>query len=171
VARVCDSSAVAVALNYTFVETPIGSILVAGDDDAIHEIHFAGRKPQDDWTRNDGALKYATAQLEAYFDGKRQTFDFPLAPRGTTFQLDVWGALQRIPFGETTTYASLAETIGRPRAVRAVGAANGANPIPIVIPCHRVIGSSGSLTGFGGGLDTKRWLLDHEARIAGRRLF
>lgn len=158
-------------MNYSFVETPIGSILVAGDRDAVHEIHFDGAIPDAEWTRDDDALRYATVQLRSYFAGKRKDFDFDLAPRGTEFQLAVWNALRRIPYGETTTYAALAERIGRPSAVRAVGAANGANPIPIVIPCHRVIGSSGSLTGFGGGLETKRWLLDHEARVAGLRLF
>lgn len=156
---------------YTFVDTPIGSILVAGDADAVHQIHFAGATPEDDWTRDDEALKYATVQLRSYFAGKRRDFALPLAPQGTEFQQAVWTALQQIPFGGTTTYAELARVIGRPNAVRAVGAANGANPIPIVIPCHRVIGSSGSLTGFGGGLPTKRWLLEHEARIAGQRLF
>ena len=158
-------------MNFTFVETPIGEILVAGDADAVHEIHFAPAMPNDAWTPDDAALKYATVQLRSYFAGKRREFDFPLAPRGTEFQLAVWTELRKIPYGETTTYGEIARTIRRPDAVRAVGAANGANPIPIVIPCHRVIGSTGSLTGFGGGLPVKRWLLDHEARIAGERLF
>jgi methylated-DNA-[protein]-cysteine S-methyltransferase len=156
---------------FTFVDTPIGAILVAGDAGAVHEIRFAGAEPEDGWEHDDDALKYATVQLRSYFAGKRRDFDLPLAPRGTEFQLAVWNALRQIPYGGTTTYAELARTIGRPSAVRAVGAANGANPIPIVIPCHRVIGSSGSLTGFGGGLPTKRWLLEHEARVAGQRLF
>jgi len=171
VARVRGDPALEKFLNYTMVETPIGEILVAGDDDAVHVIHFAPATPHDDWTRNDASLKYASVQLRSYFAGKRREFDFPLSPRGTEFQLAVWNALREIPYGETTTYGTLAKTIGRPDAVRAVGAANGANPIPIVIPCHRVIGSTGSLTGFGGGLPVKRWLLDHEARIAGIRLF
>ena len=157
-------------MNYTFVETPIGEILVAGDADAIYEIHFRV-EPHDDWTLNDSALKYATVQLRSYFAGKRRDFDFPLAMHGTDFQLSVWNALRNIPYGETTTYGTLAGIIGRPDAVRAVGAANGANPIPIVVPCHRVIGSNGALTGFGGGLPVKRWLLDHEARVSGRKLF
>jgi methylated-DNA-[protein]-cysteine S-methyltransferase len=159
-------------LRYGHVETPIGELLVAvDDDDAIAEIHFAGAIPKDDWTRDDAALKHASVQLRSYFAGKRRAFDLPLAPRGTEFQRAVWDALRRIPYGETTTYTDIAQRIGRPAAVRAVGAANGANPIPIVIPCHRVIGASGGLTGFGGGLPTKRWLLDHEARVAGHRLF
>ena len=117
------------------------------------------------------AFVQAAKQLRAYFAGERQTFDLPLAPHGTEFQQSVWSELQRIPYGETTTYSKIAERIGRPAAVRAVGAANGANPIPIVIPCHRVIGASGSLTGFGGGLDVKRRLLAMEARLAGQTLF
>ena len=157
-------------MNYTIVETPIGPILVAGDTDAVHEIHFRA-EPHDDWTLNDRALKYATVQLRSYFAGKRRDFDFPLEMHGTDFQRAVWNALRNIPYGETTTYGTLAQIIGRPDAVRAVGAANGANPIPIVVPCHRVIGSNGALTGFGGGLPVKRWLLDHEARIAGHKLF
>lgn len=158
-------------MHYTFVPSPIGELLVAGENGALREIRFAPASADDGWTRDDAALADAAAQLSAYFAGERQAFDLPLEPRGTEFQRAVWSALQRIPFAETTTYAALAQVIGRPAAVRAVGAANGANPIPIVIPCHRVIGSSGSLTGFGGGLPVKRWLLDHEARLAGGRLF
>jgi methylated-DNA-[protein]-cysteine S-methyltransferase len=156
---------------YTYVDTPIGAILIAGDEASIVEIHFAGAKPQPDWTRHPAALREAANQLRAYFAGERQTFDLPLAPRGTEFQQSVWSALQKIPYGETTTYSTIAARIGRPAAVRAVGAANGANPIPIVIPCHRVIGASGSLTGFGGGLDVKRQLLAMEAKVAGQTLF
>jgi methylated-DNA-[protein]-cysteine S-methyltransferase len=103
--------------------------------------------------------------LDQYFAGKLRQFDIPLAPRGTAFQLAVWEALTHIPFGETIAYRDLAIRIGNPTAVRAVGAANGANPIPIVVPCHRVIGADGSLTGFGGGLDTKRRLLRHEGAV------
>jgi methylated-DNA-[protein]-cysteine S-methyltransferase len=158
-------------LRYTYVDTPIGAILVARDENTIIEIHFAGAEPKSDWTRDDDALREAAAQLRAYFAGERTTFDLPLAPRGTEFQQSVWDALQRIPYGETTTYSTIAERIGRPAAIRAVGAANGANPIPIVIPCHRVIGASGSLTGFGGGIDVKRQLLALEARVAGQTLF
>lgn len=106
-------------------------------------------------------------QLVEYFAGTRKTFDLELAPRGTPFQLDVWKALCEVPYGETITYAELARRIGRPAAVRAVGAANGANPIPIIVPCHRVIGSNGTLTGYGGGIATKQFLL----ALEGRRLF
>ena len=156
---------------FTYVDTSIGALLVAGDDNAVIEIHFAGATPEPEWIRDDAALDDATSQLRAYFAGDRCAFELLLAPRGTEFQQSVWRALRQIPYGETTTYAKIAEQIGRPSAVRAVGAANGANPIPIVIPCHRVIGSSGSMTGFGGGIDVKRQLLALEARKAGRTLF
>ena len=158
-------------LRYTFTDTPIGAILIAGEGDAIVETYFAGAKPKPDWIRDDDALREAANQLRAYFAGESRNFDLPLAPRGTEFQQSVWNALQQIPYGETTTYSTIAERIGRPAAVRAVGAANGANPIPIVIPCHRVIGANGSMTGFGGGIDVKRQLLALEARVAGQTLF
>jgi methylated-DNA-[protein]-cysteine S-methyltransferase len=158
-------------LSYTYVDTPIGAILIAGDGNAIVETYFAGAKPKPDWIRDDEAFPEAAAQLRDYFAGNLQAFDLPLAPRGTEFQQSVWSALLEIPYGQTTTYSTIANKIGRPAAVRAVGAANGANPIPIIIPCHRVIGANGSLTGFGGGLDVKRQLLALEARVAGQTLF
>jgi methylated-DNA-[protein]-cysteine S-methyltransferase len=105
------------------------------------------------------------AQLQEYFAGARTTFDLPLEPRGTDFQLSVWELLRKIPFGVTTSYGELARRLGDPKASRAVGAANGANPIPIIVPCHRVVGSKGELTGFGGGLERKRWLLEHEGAL------
>jgi methylated-DNA-[protein]-cysteine S-methyltransferase len=156
---------------YRFVDTPIGALLIAGDGDSIVETFFAGAKPKADWIRDDDALRDAADQLLAYFAGARDKFDLPLAPRGTDFQQAVWRALLAIPYGQTTTYSTIAQKIGKPAAVRAVGAANGANPIPIIIPCHRVIGANGSLTGFGGGIDVKRQLLALEARVAGRTLF
>jgi methylated-DNA-[protein]-cysteine S-methyltransferase len=156
-------------LRYTYVDTPIGAILIAGDSESIVAIHFAGAKPKPDWIRDDDAFPEACGQLRAYFAGEMQTFSLPLAPQGTEFQMSVWRALQQIPYGETTTYSTIANRIGRPAAIRAVGAANGANPIPIVIPCHRVIGSNGSMTGFGGGIDVKRKLLALEARVGGGR--
>lgn len=158
-------------MHYTFVETPVGPLLIAGDRDVVHEIHFAGATPRHGWTRDDDALAGAAAQLRAYFAGQLRDFELPLAPCGTVFQQSVWSHLRTIPYAETTTYSTIAHAIGRPNAVRAVGAANGANPLPVVVPCHRVIGSSGALTGFGGGIEVKRWLLEHEARVAGRRLF
>ncbi len=114
-------------LRYTYIDTPIGSILIAGDSSSIIETYFAGAKPKPDWIRDDEAFPEAATQLRAYFAGKLQAFDLPLAPGGTEFQQAVWSALQRIPYGETTTYSTIAERIGRPAAVRAVGAANGAN--------------------------------------------
>ena len=110
----------------------------------------------------------AARQLDEYFAGTRRTFDLPLDLRGTEFQQQVWLSLPKIPYGETSTYAKQAATIGRPRAVRAVGSANGRNPLSIVLPCHRIVAANGSLAGFAGGLDTKRWLLDHEAEVAAR---
>ena len=110
-------------------------------------------------------LNRVAAQLEEYFAGTRTTFDLPLEPSGTDFQLSVWELLRKIPYGVTTSYGELARRLGDPKATRAVGAANGANPIPIIVPCHRVVGSKGELTGFGGGLDRKRWLLEHEGAL------
>lgn len=146
---------------FGYVPAPFGAVLVAKEDGAVIEIRF---RPGDvDGVRDDGAIADVAAQLGEYFRGERRAFDLELAPRGTEFQRDVWSALQRIPYGETRSYSDIAREIGRPAAVRAVGAANGANPIPIVIPCHRVVGSNGSLTGFGGGIETKRWLLALES--------
>ena len=143
-------------------QTPIGGLGITGSDDGIETISFHAEPGP-----TDGAARVLIEQLDEYFRGKREEFDVPLAPRGTPFQLEVWRELQRIPYGETRTYAQIAEIIHRPKAVRAVGAANGANPIPIIIPCHRVVGSNGSLTGFGGGLDVKRRLLALESRQVG----
>jgi methylated-DNA-[protein]-cysteine S-methyltransferase len=156
---------------FTFIDSPIGPLLAVRDGEAIVQISFAPSQARDEWTRNDDRFDDVRRALNGYFAGAVTTFDLPLQPRGTDFQTSVWRALLAIPFGTTTTYGALARTIGKPDAVRAVGAANGANPLPIVVPCHRVIGSNGSLTGFGGGLPAKRWLLDHEARVAGSRLF
>lgn len=125
-------------------------------------------EPRPEWRRDDALFKEAFTQLAAYFAGGLTTFDLPLHFAGTAFQKTVWRALIDIPFGETVSYGALATTIGRPTASRAVGAANGANPLPIIAPCHRVIGADRSLTGFGGGLETKSFLLDHERRVAGK---
>jgi methylated-DNA-[protein]-cysteine S-methyltransferase len=119
--------------------------------------------------RRDPVLTAARRQLDAYFAGKLTEFDLPLAPAGTVFQTGVWDELQRIPYGTTISYAELAGRVGRPGHFRAVGSANGRNPISIIVPCHRVLGSNGSLTGYGGGIDRKRWLLDHEAAVAATR--
>lgn len=161
---------------FSYAETPIGDLLVASNEEgALAEIRFAHNgRPADapkSWNRNDRVLTSVVAQLRAYFAGELRDFDVSLAFSGTEFQERVWGRLRGIPYGQTTTYGAIARAIGHPDAVRAVGAANGANPIPIVVPCHRVIGSNGALTGFGGGINVKRWLLDHEARVAGQRMF
>ena len=152
---------------YCYLETPIGDLLLAGDDEALSLIGFPEgkmrRDPDPDWIFNEKPFAAARQQLREYFDGKRTAFDLPLRLSGTDFQVQVLEELQRIPYGETTSYGAVAKRIGRPKAVRAVGAANGRNPLPIVIPCHRVIGSGGDLTGFGGGLDTKEALLRLEA--------
>lgn len=154
-------------MRYRYVNSPLGDILVAGDDSGLRVIGFPEGKgriePAPDWERDDTAFEEARRQLGEYFAGKRRTFDLEIAPSGTPFQLSVLEALQRIPYGETRSYADIAETVGKPTAVRAVGAANGRNPLPIVIPCHRVVGSNGNLTGFGGGLEAKRYLLELEA--------
>jgi methylated-DNA-[protein]-cysteine S-methyltransferase len=113
-------------------------------------------------------LTQTAEQLGEYFEGARRAFDLPLELRGTEFQQEVWQSLADIPYGETSTYGKQAAAIGRPRAIRAVGSANGRNPLSIVLPCHRIVGADGKLTGFAGGLDTKRWLLDHESGVAGR---
>lgn len=146
---------------FTILDSPIGKLLLARDDHGLAAIQF-DPEPHDDWTRDDSAFDEARAQLGEYFAGKRRAFELKLAPRGTSFQLEVWAALRAIPYGETRSYREIARRIGRPEAIRAVGAANGANPLPIIVPCHRVIGANGSLTGFGGGLPAKRFLLDLE---------
>lgn len=155
---------------YDFFDSPIGPLVVAAVDGAIaHLLLPKGGKPAHvapEWHRAPAQLRDARAQLAAYFAGKLLAFDLDLAPRGTEFQRSVWSELRRIPYGDTTSYIELARRIGNPNAMRAVGAANGANPIAIVVPCHRVIGHDGQLVGFGGGLPAKRWLLDHERRHA-----
>ncbi|MEL6868839.1 MAG: methylated-DNA--[protein]-cysteine S-methyltransferase [Pseudomonadota bacterium] len=151
---------------YTYLASPVGRFFVAGSDAALVATGFeAGRQvrsPQPDWRCDASPLTYALEPLRAYFAGERTSFDVPLVYEGTPFQQAVWSALQQIPYGVTTSYGDIARAIGNPQAVRAVGAANGANVIPVIIPCHRVIGSDGSLTGFGGGLSAKQKLLQLE---------
>jgi methylated-DNA-[protein]-cysteine S-methyltransferase len=143
------------------IESPVGRLRLAASDHAVTGIWLRARSAVTPG-RATGLVAELERQLAEYFAGRRQRFDVPLAPEGTAFQQDVWRALIDIPYGETCSYGQLAAKIGRPDAVRAVGAANGQNPIPIVIPCHRVIGANGTLTGFGGGLPMKRRLLDLE---------
>ena len=158
-------------MNYTYMDSPVGRLLLAGDGKRLKLIGFStgarARGAQPDWERYDEPFRTAKRQLGEYFDGRRRYFDIELAPDVTPFQGKVLEALLEIPYGETRSYGEIARAIGQPRAVRAVGGANGNNPIPIVIPCHRVIGSNGALTGFGGGLDTKQYLLDLERSHSG----
>lgn len=146
------------------IDTPIGPLRLEGDNEGLQRIVFLDgeKKSPRDSSRSPPVLKAAREQLIAYFDGQLKAFDLPLSPRGTEFQQAVWQALAEIPWGETRSYREIAEVIDRPKAVRAVGAANGANPLPIVLPCHRVIGADGSLTGYAGGLDRKKALLTLE---------
>jgi len=159
-------------LHRTTIESPVGQLSLVATDTTLVAVLWPEER--------DGRVKFpvvATAgsnevlvttaeQLGEYFDGKRRSFDLPLELRGTAFQQQVWQSLADIPFGETSTYGKQAAAIGRPRAIRAVGSANGRNPLSIVLPCHRIVGADGKLTGFAGGLDTKRWLLDHETQVA-----
>ena len=153
---------------YTTIASPIGELLLKSDGESVSGLymhkHKRGATPTREWKRDDAALKQSSAQLRAYFAGELREFELPLAPEGTPFQQRVWRALCDIPFGETISYGELARRIGQPTASRAVGLANGRNPISIVVPCHRVIGTDGSLTGYGGGLARKRWLLAHESK-------
>jgi methylated-DNA-[protein]-cysteine S-methyltransferase len=151
----------------TRISSPIGLLTLTSNGSALTQLSL----PRGDDTERDDVpadadpiLSAAREQLEAYFDMRLRQFDLPLEPKGTDFQRRVWDSLRAIPYGETISYAELARRIDNPKAVRAVGAANGRNPLMIIVPCHRVIGADGSLTGFGGGIDRKRWLLDHEAR-------
>jgi methylated-DNA-[protein]-cysteine S-methyltransferase len=151
---------------YCYLDTPIGELLLAGEDDALCLVGFPEgsmrREPEPDWIYSEKPFGAAREQLTDYFAGNRQSFDLNLRPAGTEFQRKVLDELQKIPYGTTTSYGDIAKKIGNPKAMRAVGAANGRNPIPIIIPCHRVIASSGDLVGFGGGLPTKEALLRHE---------
>ena len=155
--------------------SPIGPLLLLGTGEGLAGVfmeehrHGPGLAVQTG-VRDDRAFTAARSQLEEYFAGARSRFDVPLAADGTEFQKRVWNALTAIPYGTTISYLELARRIGNPKAVRAVGLANGRNPISILVPCHRVVGSDGSLTGYGGGLERKRWLLQHEAAHTGLRL-
>jgi methylated-DNA-[protein]-cysteine S-methyltransferase len=148
----------------TTVPSPIGDLLLTWRDEALTGLYVETVPPAD--ARHDAAPFGAVIeQLDAYWDGELTEFDVPLSPSGTPFQLQVWDALREIPYGRTMSYGSLAERVGRPKAARAVGAANGRNPISIIVPCHRVIGSGGALVGYGWGVERKRKLLDLEARV------
>lgn len=154
-------------MNYQFLDTPIGKLRLVSRDNMLAKVEFEGRHDirSEDVMCSDSALRDAAEQLEEYFAGKREKFDLSLSPAGTDFQQQVWSSLREIPFGELRSYSDIARGINRPKAVRAVGAANGRNPIPIIVPCHRVIGSNGSLTGFAGGLEMKEQLLILEGAL------
>src|SRR6476661_5039700 len=151
---------------YTTIDSPIGELLLLGDGEALHGLYMQGgrrKRISPEWERDERPFAVAAEQLAEYFDGRRREFDLPLALNGPPFQRQAWEALRDIPYGETVTYGEQARRIGHPDAARAVGAANGQNPIAVIVPCHRVIGAGGALTGFGGGIERKRLLLDLEA--------
>ena len=159
---------------YTTHESPLGELLLAGDEDGLGFVQMPGQRhariDPTELTRADAPFAEACRQLGEYFAGDRRDFDLALNPVGTQFQLDVWKALREIPFSETASYGQLARRISKPNAVRAVGAANGRNPLAIVVPCHRVIGANGTLTGYAGGLERKGFLLDLERDVAAGRM-
>jgi methylated-DNA-[protein]-cysteine S-methyltransferase len=153
---------------FTYFESPIQTLRLVSDGRSLIGLYMIAEKHAqilcNDWLENEAVKPFAAVrqQLTDYFAGRLTEFDLPLAPRGTDFQQKVWQALQTIPYGETISYGELAQQIGQPNASRAVGLANGSNPISIIVPCHRVIGASGKLTGYGGGIERKQWLLNHE---------
>ncbi|MFF5262584.1 methylated-DNA--[protein]-cysteine S-methyltransferase [Actinomadura viridis] len=160
--------------SHAVLDTPIGPLTAVADDGALSGLYMNGQRHRPEQETfgppgDDGAAPFGAVaeQLAAYFAGELTDFDLPLAMRGTPFQQRVWAALREIPYGETVSYGRLAEEIGSPGASRAVGLANGRNPISVIVPCHRVVGASGSLTGYGGGLERKRHLLDFERRVRG----
>jgi methylated-DNA-[protein]-cysteine S-methyltransferase len=170
-----DMTTTAIATTrYRHLDSPVGRIRLVGHDGVLTGLYLADHDrcpgPAPDWTPDEGAFEAARDQLDEYFSAARQEFDVPLELHGTPFQVEVWTALRAIPFGETTSYAAIAAAVDRPAAVRAVGAANGRNPISIIVPCHRVIGADGALTGYGWGVERKAWLLEHE-RDPATRLF
>jgi len=154
-------------LLYTTTESPIGELLLLGDGQRLRGLYMQhGRKPArvaPSWERSPGRFATTREQLEQYFAGERESFDLPLELRGGEFELSVWNALLEIPYGQTRSYGQIARRIGHPSAARAVGLANGRNPIALIVPCHRVIGADGRLTGYGGGLERKRRLLELES--------
>jgi methylated-DNA-[protein]-cysteine S-methyltransferase len=159
---------------YTYIDTPVGKLMLAGcDDHGLRYIAFqcgkATMAPKPEWKQSAAPFRAVERQLREYFQGKRTAFDLKLHPKGTPFQKTVWKALAAIPYGETRSYGDIARAVGRPAAVRAVGLANGRNPLPIVVPCHRVIGASGMLVGYGGGLAVKQALLDREREVSAAR--
>jgi methylated-DNA-[protein]-cysteine S-methyltransferase len=161
-------------MHYTTIDSPLGNLLAIGDEDGLTALYLStGRhiaQTPAGAHRDDAALAEVREQLTEYFAGRRTEFTLRLNPHGTAFQQRAWLALRAIPYGATASYGQQAKALGDPGASRAVGLANGRNPISIIVPCHRVIGADGSLTGYGGGIEAKRWLLDHEAKHAGLTL-
>jgi methylated-DNA-[protein]-cysteine S-methyltransferase len=159
-------SAGGVRRSYCYLQSPIGRLLLVSENDRLCQLDFPSsaelREIPGEWREEEGSFVFARRQLDEYFAGRRQKFNLAIAPQGTQFQQLVWQELIRIPYGKTASYGEIARRVGRPKASRAVGMANHHNPLPIIIPCHRVIGADGSLTGFGGGLDVKKFLLDLE---------
>jgi methylated-DNA-[protein]-cysteine S-methyltransferase len=165
------------ATTFARFPSPVGELVLTASDTALKGVRFplprnrVTPEEERDWVEDDGrgpaggVLDRARRQLTEYFAGTRRSFDLPLAAAGSAFERSVWDLLRAIPYGATTSYGELARRLGDPHATRAVGAANGKNPIPIIVPCHRVVGARGELTGFGGGLDRKRWLLEHEGAL------
>jgi methylated-DNA-[protein]-cysteine S-methyltransferase len=163
------------ATTFARFPSPVGELVLTASDTALKGVFFPVRRnrsaPEAGWVEDDGGgpagelLAHARRQLTEYFDGSRTSFELPLDAAGSAFERRVWDLLCTIPYGVTTSYGALARRLGDPQATRAVGAANGKNPIPIIVPCHRVVGARGELTGFGGGLDRKRWLLEHEGAL------
>ncbi len=153
---------------YTTMASPLGDLLLTGDGAHLTGLfmtpHRHGPDRSEEWVRDDAPFVDSVRQLREYFSGSRHEFEIPLAPHGTEFQRRVWAALRDIPYARTVSYGDIAREIGNPKGVRAVGMANGRNPISIIVPCHRVIGADGSLTGYGGGMDRKKWLLAHESK-------
>lgn len=153
----------------SYIKSPVGILKIVVEDAAIRTIQFV-EKPGEEHSSND-VMETAIQQLDAYFDGRRKNFNLPLAPKGTSFQQKVWNELRNVPYGKTISYQEIANRLGDPKVIRAAASANGKNPIAIVIPCHRIIGSDGSLTGYAGGLHRKKWLLEHESPVIQGTLF
>ena len=145
-----------------YLNTPLGPMRISATESGLTEARFTEEVDQGESSAGNSVTAAAVAQLREYFAGNRRTFDLPLAAMGTAFRQQVWQALQNIPYGQTCSYSDIAQAIGNPKAVRAVGTSNGANPIAIIVPCHRVVGADGRLTGYAGGLERKQWLLDLE---------
>ncbi len=154
-----------------FINSPIGILEIKGDENGIASILFIDEEVENISKKIQNELKNAVSQLQEYFQGKRETFSIKLNPNGTEFQKKVWQQLSEIPFGKTLSYQQIANQLGDPKVIRAAASANGKNPISVVIPCHRVIGSDGSLTGYAGGLHRKKWLLQHESPSPQQSLF